>query len=257
MLLTDAELIDWIDESADRLSRAATEADSDVSIPSCAGWTMSDLIGHVAPFYSGWYCYNLRHPPDEGDVVAAITSARPLPDDLAERIVHLRESCDEFMSLARQVDLDAPVWAFWTTQPARFWLKRAATELAIHAWDAEAAVGEPHRLDPDRAATSIDESLRGLWPGMVELVRHGLSPDGPTPPETPAGFDATDSDHHWLVRTRAGEIEVAETGDLPADVASGSGHDLLLYVWGRAAHGQGRVEMVGDRSVVDAWRMPT
>jgi hypothetical protein len=55
MFLTDAELIEWIQESADRASRAASDARADTPIPSCPGWTMADLLGHVAPFYSGWY----------------------------------------------------------------------------------------------------------------------------------------------------------------------------------------------------------
>jgi hypothetical protein len=217
---------------------------------------MTDLLGHVAPFYSGWYSYNLRHAPGESDFLGAMQSASPLPDRFADRVGYLRESCDAFASLARQVDLDAPVWAFWTTQPARFWLKRAATELAIHAWDAEAAVGEPGRFSPDRAATSIDESLRSAWLLVIELGRHGFFPDAPAPPGTPAGFAATDSDHRWRIGTVDGAIEVDETADLPADVGSGSGHDVLLFLTGRAAHGQGTVKVTGDRATLDAWRFP-
>jgi uncharacterized protein (TIGR03083 family) len=256
VILTDAELIEWVQESADRASRVASEVHADTAIPSCPGWTMMDLIGHVAPLFAGFYSYNLRQPPGEGDFLGAMQSARPLPDGFADRIAYLRESCAEFISLARQVDLDGPVWAFWTTQPARFWLERAATELAIHTWDAETAVGEPARLAPDRAATGVGESLRSQWLAAVELRRHGMVPDAPTPPEKPAGFSATDADHHWHIRTIDGVVEVDESRGLLADVGSGSGHDLLLYLTGRAAHGQGTMEVIGDRSTIDAWRLP-
>ena len=118
-LLNDEALLDWIDEAAETLAGIAADAEPDTLIPACEGWTMTDLLNHVAPWYSGWYLYNLQHPADDGDLMAAATSAPPMPDDHDGRIVYLRDACAGFTSLARQIDLDAPVWAFWTTQPAR------------------------------------------------------------------------------------------------------------------------------------------
>jgi hypothetical protein len=58
---------------------------------------------------------------------------------------------------------------------------------------------------------------------VTELGRHGIFPDAPTPPATPAGFSTTDSDHRWRIRTVDGAIEVDETPDLPAAVGSAQG----------------------------------
>ena len=215
-LLSDEALLDWIEESAEVFAAVAANATPTTPIPACEGWTMADLLTHVAPWYSGWYPYNLQHPADDGDLMAAAMSSPPMPDDHAERIAYLRDACAGFTALARQVDLDAPVWAFWTAQPARFWVKRAATELAIHTWDAQDATGDPDRIDPDRAAASIDESLRGLWPGLVAIGHHGLFPDGgPAVPDTPAGFLATDTGNQWRVDPTSDGPEVSG-GDLPA-----------------------------------------
>lgn len=254
-LLSDEDLLDWIDHSARTFASIAADTDPETPIPACPGWTMADLLAHIAPWYSGWFRYNLQHSADDGDIVAAISSASPVPDPHAERLAYLRDAFDGFTSLARQIDLDEPVWTFWTAQPARFWVKRAATELAIHTWDAQDALGEPDRVAPDRAATSIDESLRGLWPGLIEVGRHGLSPDGgPTVPDEPAGFVATDTSHRWRVDPTADGLDVT-TDDLPATVASGPAHDLLLDLWGRAT-GEA-VETVGDVHTIWAWRVPS
>lgn len=254
-LLSDEALLDWIDESAGVFATVAADADPDTPIPACEGWTMADLLTHVAPWYSGWYPYNLQHPADEGDLMAAATSAPPMPDDHAERIAYFRDACASFTSLARQVDLDTPVWAFWTTQPARFWVRRAATELAIHTWDAQDAIGDPDRIEPERATTSIDESLRGLWPGLVEIGRQGLFPDGgPIVPDSPAGFIATDTGHRWRVDPAGDGLRVS-VSNLPATVAAGPAHDLLLTLWGRTAGSP--IDVTGDRATIEAWRVPS
>lgn len=67
MLLGDAAVIGWIDETARALLESVTGADPATPIPACPRWTMADLVAHLAPMYSGWYRYNLRHPVGEGD----------------------------------------------------------------------------------------------------------------------------------------------------------------------------------------------
>lgn len=255
MLLSDSELLDWIDESAEIVANIAGETNRDTPIPACEGWTMAHLVSHLAPFYSGWFRYNLRHPIGDGDVIASVTSAPPLPDDHVDRVAYFRDACAGFTSLARQIDLDAPVWAFWTTQPARFWVKRAATELAVHTWDAQDAIGDPDPVRPDRAATSIDESLRGVWPGVIAIGHHLLPPDDrPVVPDSPAGFVAVDTGHRWRVDPTGEGLDVT-TDELPATVASGSAHDVMMHLYGRdtgSAFG-----IVGERAAVDAWRIPS
>ena len=255
MFLSDQALFDWIDESADIVAGIASDVDPETPIPACQGWTMAHLVSHLAPFYSGWFRYNLRHPVGDGDVMASVTSAPPLPDDHLDRVGYFLDACAGFTSLAREIDLDAPVWAFWTSQPARFWFKRAATELAVHTWDAQDAVGDPDPVRPDRAATTIDESLRGVWPGVIAIGHHLLPRDDrPVVPNTPAGFVTTDTGHRWRVDPTSDGLQVT-TVDLPATVATGSAHDVMMHLYGRATGSA--LDVVGERGTVDAWRIPS
>ena len=81
-----------------------------------------------------------------------------------------------------------------------------------------------------------------------------MSPDdGPTVPRTPAGFSATDTGHRWRVDPTGDGLEVT-TGDLPATVASGPAHDLLLQLCGRPTGNA--LDITGDRATIDAWRIP-
>jgi uncharacterized protein (TIGR03083 family) len=254
MLLSEEELVAWVTEAGEVIAEAATESGPDAPIPACEGWTMADLLGHVAPFCSGWYSYNLTHEPGEGDIAAAMASAPEMPGDHAGRVAYLREACAGFTALAGSVDLDAPVWAFWMTRPARFWLLRAATEVAVHAWDAQSAVGTPAPLEPHRAATSIDETLRGMWPGLVELGRRGILLDQPPElPMEPVGVAATDSGHSWVMSHIDGDIQVTEAVELPPTVVSGRGHDLVLYQWGRPVDTP--IQISGAGEVADAWNV--
>ncbi len=54
---------------------------------------------------------------------------------------------------------------FQDRRTARGSLLRASTECAIHVQDAEAILGNPPPFEPERAATSIDETLRYMWSG--------------------------------------------------------------------------------------------
>ena len=254
MLLDDQGLMAWVSESGEVIADVATESGPDAAIAGCGDWTMTDLLGHVAPMYSGWYLYNLTHSPGEGDVAAAMSSAPEMPSTHDARIHYLRDACERFDAEARSVDLDADVWAFWMTRPARYWLLRAATEFAVHAWDAQTVLGSATPIGADRSATAIDETLRGMWPGLVELGRRGIILEQPPAlPDEPAGMIATDSGHAWEISQMNGEIEVTAVSNPPATSVSGRGHDLVMYQWGRKPTTE--PDVAGDQAIADAWNL--
>lgn len=249
----DEELIAWVAESAAALATAA-EAGADVAIPSCPGWTMSDLVAHVAPLFAGWYPHHLQSAPDEGSIKAALAAAPPLPEAHDERVSYLRDGAAGFVALASSMDLDQPSWAFFAAAPARFWVLRTATESWIHRWDAEGAMGPAPTLDSDRAAVSVAETMDGMWGGIVRMSEHtDLVPAFTGQPTRPVGFHAIDSGRSWRVSAGPQGPAVVEADDLPCTVASGTGHDLVHYFWGR--HGLSALDVDGDRNLVESWNL--
>lgn len=252
--MNDHELVGWIDETARTLHEVAAETGPGAEIPSCPGWVMDDLVAHVAPPLSGWYTYLIQCPPESCDTREAWMSAEPLPDGFEDRLTYLEHAATTFVDLVSSLDLDTPSWALYTAAPARFWALRTATETAVHLWDAQGALGEAPRLTPDRAAASIEETISGMWPGLVRWKRNAeVFPEFPGYPDRSMGLRATDSGRSWRIDPGVEEPTALETSDLPVTVLAGAGHDLVMYQWGRTPISAFSVE--GDVELIEQWNL--
>ena len=118
------------------------------AVPTCPEWRAPDLAAHVARGFAGWYCYNISTPADawnRGDLMAAMM----LPaEDLPAGIALFDRGVGEFLEHCATLDLDQPTWAFGDTEPARWWIRRAAVELTVHLTDAAAIGGGRSSTEP-------------------------------------------------------------------------------------------------------------
>jgi hypothetical protein len=251
----------WITWTIENLSTIADLAASgpETPIPACDGWRMEDLLTHVGRLYAGWYQYNLTRAPGEEDSAPAKQSAPPLPDSHTERISYLRDAARAWEDRVRASDLDRPVWGLvLAVKPARFWLRRAASESAIHRWDGEDALGRATTMSPERGAASVDETIDGLWPAMIRssdnpklvnlraLERVRTSPMRLPPlPSDPIGIRAVDAGRSWRVQIVDRDVDVRRDCVLPDTIVSGSGHELCLWFWNRIP--VDRMDVIGDR----------
>lgn len=237
--MLDQDLLDWTSANYEAIAVAA-EIGPDAPIPSCPGWTMNELLSHASNTINGWFAYNAAREPDDLGMGSGFRSAPPEPEGWAARVAHLRDGARHFADFVHTTDLDRPVWTFDLPMGrARFWLLRAATESAIHRWDAEGVVGGQTKMPADLAAASVDETLRGLWRFVYRETTGGgrglfASITIPRPPAS-LGIHATDSRARWLLQADATErtYEVISDGAMPETVVSGEGHELVLFLWGR------------------------
>ena len=205
---------------ADRLP----DVDVTAPVPTCPGWTVTDLILHLGEVHQ-WVGHAIREgTPDGAFTPPEKTDAAALGDWYAEQAGALAD-------LLRATDPETPVWHFGPKpRVARFWFSRQAHEAAIHRIDFAAAAGDPWPLPDETAAIDgILEIADVFYPRQVRLGRIEAIDSGVT---------FTAGDHSRLI----GERSVAEVSG-PASV-------LQPLMWGRIAPDDPRVTITGDPDAV-------
>jgi uncharacterized protein (TIGR03083 family) len=229
------------------LRDAASAAELTANVPSCPGWTVADLVRHVAQVYLHKVALmSTGEEPPEWPPPSLATEA-PLAA-LGRAYGALRA---EFRT--REPDLPAPTW-YDPDQTVRFWIRRMAQETVIHRIDAELAAGLPVTPVPDDlAADGVDEVLKRMlaygsvtWPEDFAEIEDGYRP-GPGEITVAAGHAA------WTVRPTPQVVEVEDgASDDPRVVVDGPAGSVLRWLWGRA--GDDAVRMSGDAAWADYLR---
>lgn len=200
------------------------DVDTDAPVPTCPGWTVTDLILHLGEVHQ-W----VGHAILEGNPEGGFTP--PERTDRESLRTWYRGQAGALADLLRATDPDTPVWNFGPKpRVARFWFTRQAHEVAIHRIDLAAAAGDPLPL-PDEAAAidGIGEIAEVFYPRQVRLGR--IEP-------IESGVTFTAGGHSRLI----GERSVAEVSG-PASV-------LQPVMWGRIDPTDPRVTITGDLDAV-------
>ncbi|MFI6847570.1 maleylpyruvate isomerase family mycothiol-dependent enzyme [Kitasatospora sp. NPDC050467] len=231
-----------------RLVATVRTADPTTPVPSCPGWTLTDLVRHTGSVQR-WFTVLLRQriqePPRSRDVDLHLPQTPDgYPDWLAEAAA---QAGAEFAS----ADLDAPMWAWGADQHARFWVRRMLFETLVHRVDADLALGLNPGIDPALAADGVSEFLTnlpfaaGFAPGTAAL--RGA--------DRTIRFTRTDGDGDWLIRLRPDGFGLEpQSADATADATvRGSAADLLLLLYGRLDRSADRFEVRGDDELLAHW----
>ncbi|HWS57424.1 MAG TPA: maleylpyruvate isomerase family mycothiol-dependent enzyme, partial [Actinotalea sp.] len=223
------------EESARFVAALDTAAWTD-PVPTCPGWTVSDLVWHLAEVQHFW----ARVVADglTGDQVPELP--RPADGDL--RALVGRSGADLLGALAGS-EPGAPCWS-WSEggQDVGWVARRQAHEVLIHRVDAEVAAGRPVTAPSvELAADGVDEMLRVMLDGVPGPG--DLTLDGAT-----VRLSCTDARADWVlalgwfVGARADgsdyELDVAvllaqDDGGTDDVVVSGTAWDLDRWLWGR------------------------
>ncbi|WP_042381165.1 maleylpyruvate isomerase family mycothiol-dependent enzyme [Streptacidiphilus melanogenes] len=221
-------------------------ADLSAPVPTCPGWTLTDLVRHAGSVQR-WFAVLLRgriqQPPTSRDVELK------LPEEAAGYPQWLADSLVEATGAIDAGDLDDPMWAWGVDQHARFWVRRMLFETLVHRSDAELALGLRPEIEPTLALDGVDEFLVNLpnavmfAPGTAELraenrtIRFGC-PEG-----------------HRVVRLRPDGFGVEPDSDGPVDasVDAATAADLLLLLYGRYDRTADAFERSGDQGLLDHW----
>ncbi|OKJ05583.1 maleylpyruvate isomerase N-terminal domain-containing protein [Kitasatospora sp. CB01950] len=211
-------LLAQIDEHSAALRRTVAAApDPRAVVPSCPGWRLPDLLEHVTVVQRFW--------TSAVTAGAGFVPSRPeLETGLSaeQELARSAETTADLLKALRAAGPDGPCWTWWPGTDAPQTTGAAARhqvqEVAVHAHDAQLAVGAPQSVVEEVALDGIDEFLVLSW-GTADHWTHG-----------PARVRLrTDEGPTWLVELTAdGAKALAPDEDPVALELAGPASELLL-----------------------------
>ncbi|MBP2401067.1 maleylpyruvate isomerase family mycothiol-dependent enzyme [Streptomyces syringium] len=242
-------------------ARRAAEAGVAPLVPSCPGWSVSELVGHLGAVHRtvARVIRERRREPLDGtdlstlelpaDRVGWPTALEHAPADRGPVPVSLIDwFADGASALEAQFSTSGPgepVWTWSWEQTTGFWLRVQAIEAAVHRWDAENAIGTARPVASALAADAVGQTFEVMVPARRAA---GAAPPG-------SGerfrFRRTDGTRAWTARFDGDDVRL-DDGTGPWDVElAGTASDLMLFLWHRIP--ADRLEVNGDRAVLDRY----
>jgi uncharacterized protein (TIGR03083 family) len=239
--------------------RRPADADGAPLVPSCPGWSVSDLVAHlgfVHRYVTRIIRERLPEPPDTSDLtflgLPTNLQGWPMPENAPNRgpvpvglIDWFADGAFALESLFRNCDPGETVWTWSREQSTGFWLRMQTIEAAVHRWDAESAIGVAQPVEAELAGDAVGQTFEVMAPARRAR--------GQAPPGSGERFRIrqTDGTGNWTVHFEGDEIRLTESAE-PCDVElAGTASDLMLFLWQRIP--ADRLEVTGDRDVLDRY----
>lgn len=224
--LTAQRYLDHLHDDGNRFAAAARTVGPDAPVSTCPGWTVSDLVTHLADVFSHKTAtMRLGRAPQPEEF-----NWDPLPGEADHVPAYERQLADLVTELSSRGP-DARTWTWFPGEDTvAFWFRRMAHEAAIHRLDAELAAGLPvGQVAADLAADGVDEVLT-WFAGHPHVLQHdGGGPAGSV--VVVAGGEQSvvrlDDDVHQV------EAVTGESGQSDDARIEGTAHDVYLVAHGR------------------------
>jgi uncharacterized protein (TIGR03083 family) len=198
-----------------RFADAATEAvltrGWTAPVPGCPGWSLADLVWHLAEVQHFW-AWVVRTRASDPSVYQG--PQRHADDEL---LGYLDAQSAELEVALAGADPTQRVWTWAPQQDVAFVLRRQALEAVVHTADVEQVLGDERPIPADVGLDGIDEWLDVMVPGAL--------PGGPPPEAHPVVLHALDADTERTLFPGSRPFPVA--------VLTGTAGDLLLALWRR------------------------
>jgi uncharacterized protein (TIGR03083 family) len=161
-------------EESGRLLDAVDGVDLAAPVPSCPGWSVADLLAHLAEVQDTWAQVVGQLLEDPEEIVEL-----PRPADAALRAT-LADRTTALVAALSSRSPSARCWSWSELGADVAWVaRRQAHEAIVHRVDGELAAGvEVTPVAPEVAADGVDELVRGFLVGVPDWARLDL--DGVT-----------------------------------------------------------------------------
>lgn len=183
----------------ERLAENVGAAGHDAAVPTCPGWTVSDLVAHVGQTQR-WVSEIIERRIVDATLLPTEMATVPTePDDwpawLSDGGARAAEACSDDA-------LAAPVFnaAADDRTGGEFWLSSLLNEAVIHGADAAYAAGRDYTVDTDIAASLISNHLAMLTSPTWAALR----------PDSAAALRGAGETLHWHASDKLGLGEAGE-----------------------------------------------
>ncbi|MEU9116129.1 maleylpyruvate isomerase family mycothiol-dependent enzyme [Streptomyces sp. NPDC048483] len=231
------------------------DADLSATVPTCPDWTLADLARHVGGAHR-WAGTIVATRATEFVSLRSQVLKGPDGKDPDALDAWLAEGVEGTVAALREAGPDTEVWTWSPVQRAGFWARRMTHETVVHRADAATATGTAFDVPQDVAADCLEEYLQ-LWalPVLTERrAEHAADPFGPgrsihlhatdTPPELHA---------EWFLDLTGDRLTHRRTHEKATVALRGPLTDVLRVVHRRLPADSDRVEVLGDRALLDRW----
>jgi len=227
-----ATFVGLVQQDGQRLAAAASGSLS-AEVPSCPGWTVTDLVTHMAEVYEHKIaCTALGDFP------------KPWPPEWpADRdpIEWFEDAHGRLLEMFERSGPTTPSKTWWPPdQTVGFWARRMAQETAVHRVDAELAIGKPTPVNTDLAVDGVDE--------VLERMLAGDWSDDPDDAATGQRVAISTGGKRWDVVLERETVGIDDEGGAADATLAGDPADVLLWLWGRAS--DDRVLRSGDEDAI-------
>ncbi len=233
-----------VDQNAE-LGAVLRDADWSTPVPTCPGWTLTQLLRHVGRG-DRWAAQIITDRADSSLDPRLVRDGKP-PAGAADAIHWLADGPRTLLTAVSDIGPDTTVATFLGPRPASWWVRRRLHEATIHRADAALAMHTEYTLTTDLATDGISEWLDRLVADQ--------SPERPAPLPTGArlALHAVDSADVWAVEGTADGMTWTEA--MPkADVRlEGPATDLLLALVRRKPVAQTAIRLDDDRRLWQGW----
>ena len=228
------EYLAAIRRECDRFYATANDADPDLGVPSCPGWSIADLVWHLGEVHWFWTeVIDTRATSPDG-----VESAKPARPTAYNHLLTWGQSQADRMvdTLAATAD-DVTVWT-WALAEADhtvgFIRRHQVQEAAVHRWDLQnaATTSTPDPIEPEVASDCVDEMMAVQLPWSVRSDKPILGT---------VHLHCTDTEGEWFVHTDGRVEPIHAKGDV---AIRGAASDLLLALYKRV--GLEAVELIGN-----------
>lgn len=216
---------------------------SSTPIPSCPGWTVSDLAEHLGTVHR-WAEHLVR-----------VQASERIPSDVMEfsrgpvNADWIREGGVQLGSTLRSGDPDATMWAWGEDQHLKFWSRRQLHETFVHRMDLEICVGANPKSSPEIAADAIDELLVNLAKAAYFSPHVGqLRGDGQI-----LRMSTIDQEMTWAIELQPEGFSLIVSDELPTAEFVGHATELLLLLYRRTSMSDTNVKILGDVELAEFW----
>jgi uncharacterized protein (TIGR03083 family) len=238
-----AEDCNVLDIEIRRFANVMSSVPSDLEVATCPGWNVRDLAEHLGVIH--------RWAEELVRLRSSVRLAREVTDETSAAVSPewIRDGGRQLVATLRAANPDDQMWAWGLDQHVRFWSRRQLHETLVHRMDLELAANIEPRAEPAIAADAIDEYLSNLTkvakqsPDLSQLRGDGEQ----------LAFRVRDGGGLWSITLGEDGVGLSKEEAVFATELVGSSLDVLLVILRRREVNRSRVEVIGDRKLLDFW----